>query len=194
MLRQVICTAVLGSCALAGNAQAGTWDFSYVGFVNASSGQFDPNVRLDGTFIANDSDGNGAIGKSELTSLILDGQEYIGCGGSLYFQCSIGNFSYTPGGLLNYTTSYHGTDEESASWYGYTATGIGFGLAAINNQGQVYSMDYRWSPSTVFSITSSVPEPLPLAMFGIGLLGMAGTQLRRRREAGPAARAAQHFM
>lgn len=177
MLRQLFCTALLGSCALTANAEA--WDFSYVGFVDYATGQFRPDIRIGGSFTGRDINGDGTISLPELTSLVLDASEYIGCGGSPYFRCHVDSFSYRPGGLVNYQSSYNGNDEYSAYWSGWTTTGVGFGTLSVNNQGQEFSTHYVWSDRTAFSI-SPVPEPLSATLLGIGLIGMAGARLRRR--------------
>ena len=77
----------------AGSACAEEWQFSYTGF--NEDGVFRPDERLTGSFRGADVDLDGKISLPELSSLVIDGRQYLDGCLSLsdpYFRCEIDAF------------------------------------------------------------------------------------------------------
>jgi opacity protein-like surface antigen len=183
MMRRFLAAAACAACA--GSAQAAgddTWTFSYTGFIDAGTGQFDPNKTLSGSFAGADANADGAITLFELDSLKLNGSEYLGCGSppmNYAHRCEVTSFSYGIGGALTFSARWWGNDEYASSWGGSTVTGdrtteYSYGYSAS------YSNTWLWSPQTRFAIAVPVPEPAAPAML-LGGLGLVALGARRRR-------------
>src|SRR5690349_9948963 len=81
-----IAAATLGAAlaaALAGSAHAESTfrEFTYIGLFHEEGGQFLPNASIYGHFDSDDLNGNGVIERNEVTSFVINSQEYVaGCG------------------------------------------------------------------------------------------------------------------
>ena len=152
--------ALAFACA-AGSACAEDWHFSYTGF--DENGVFQHDARVDGSFRGNDLDQDGVISRAELTSLYIDGREYLDGCLSLsdpYFRCEIDVFNYKLTGQLTidrYSEWSYGMNEWQRDWY--------------------------WTSLTVYEILPApIPEPAGGAMLLAGLATLAGLGRRRVKE------------
>jgi hypothetical protein len=178
MLRTMLC-AGLAACALPVHAE--TWTFTYQGFHDQNADTFVAERMLTGSFAGQDSDGDGTVSRAEITSLILNGYDYVGCQSQSneFWQCGTEAFSYTPGSALQFTAGQGGADPEG--WVGaghYYVSGqqeSGFSF----RPGQFDIWAYQWTPQTTFAI-SSAPEPATWALM-LGGLPLAAWATRRRK-------------
>lgn len=167
------------AAALAGNAQADPTlsQFTYTGFFHEEGGQFLPNAWISGSFITDDLNGNGVLERSEVTSFVLNSQEYVGWCGPEVFMCGLSEFSYTPGAALSFSTSWS-TDP-------WSEFGVAAGRATSGVEVKEYSYwmgnsasyTLRWTEDTEFEI-SPVPEPATYGMLALGL-GVLAWRSRR---------------
>ncbi len=145
--------------------------FSFVGFYHVQSSQWLPTARINGSFEAEDLDGNGLYDRSEVSSFWLGDQPYIG-GCREADICGLWTFSYARGGPLNFDAGWGVFGSNFEAYAGGSAkTGdriSSFSPSGVNT--------YLWRPETVFAITP-VPEPATYMMLAGGLALLA---LRRR--------------
>lgn len=184
MRKQWICAALLAASAAGASAQT-TWQFTYQGFIDGTTGEFLPEQRLTGTFAGSDADADGIIARDELTYLSAGGQTYLGGfdGGcvhsdSPYLQCAISHFSYALTGKLDLAVSYSGQDEFSGGWYGGVTTGVDYGYGGYRDLDS-WEQSYEWTERTTFAIAPPpVPEPSALLLLpaGLAVLAWAGRQ------------------
>ncbi|NHZ81752.1 PEP-CTERM sorting domain-containing protein [Massilia sp. CCM 8695] len=170
----LIAAAVLASSA---HAASTSRDFTYTGFYHAEAGQFLPNASIYGYFDSDDLNGNGLIERSEVTSFVLNSQQYVGWCGAEVFMCGLFDFSYTPGGALNFHTSW------STDPWGEGVAG-GSAISGVEVKEHSYwpggsaSYTLRWTEDTILSM-SPVPEPATYGMLALGL-GVLALSARRR--------------
>lgn len=187
MRKQWICAAVLAASAACASAQT-TWQFTYQGFIDGTTGEFLPEQRLTGTFAGSDADADGIIARDELTYLSAGGQVYLGeFGGgcvhsdSPYLQCSIGRFSYALTGNLAFAVSYSGHDEFSGGWYGGVTTGVDYGYGGYRDLDS-WEQSYEWTDRTTFAIAPApVPEPSAMLLLPAGLVVLARAGRQRAK-------------
>ena len=178
MLRTILC-ASLAACAIPGHAE--TWDFTFQGFHDPVTDTFVADRTLTGSFAGHDDDGDGTVSRAEITTLFLDGYDYVGCQGQSndFWKCGTEAFSYTPGSALQFTAGQGGADPEG--WVGaghyYVAGQQEYGFSFHPNQFHTWS--YQWTPETTFTI-SAVPEPASWA-FLLGGMPLAAWAARRRK-------------
>lgn len=186
MFFKLIGAAALASCAAVAHAGPIEFQFSYTGFYDKVSNQFDPAALIAGSFIADDLDRDGLFAKEELISFKHNGSnDYIGCGvGDQYFwKCSIERFGYRIGGPLKFSTTWSISD-------------VSYQVTSSTITGEEYVYNYRspngfnssgliWTEQTVFAISAlnAVPEPLSLALMAIGALGLGAARRHRRQRA-----------
>ncbi|WP_167225146.1 PEP-CTERM sorting domain-containing protein [Massilia rubra] len=161
---------LIAAAVLAGSAQAGSTfrEFTYTGLFHEEAGQFLPNARISGNFDSEDTNRDGLLELSEVTSFVLNGQQYVGGCGPEVFLCGLFDFSYTPGGALNFNTAWT-TDP-------WNENGVAGGEVISGSQAQEYafwngnatSTTLRWTEDTLFEI-SPVPEPATYGMLALGL-------------------------
>ena len=168
---RLVLSAVLLACALHGPAQAATqWQFSYTGFFDYRTTQFNPDIVLRGSFAGTDASGNGVLEQDELTRFVWDHVQYgAGTCATWYLRCDLLQFSYEPGGALAFQTDYAYRDE--VIYYdGYTTSDLVYA-----------SMDdyYLFTDQTVFHI-AAVPEPPAVALALAGMLALLARARVRR--------------
>ena len=181
MLKQLIQAGIL-TC-LCGSAHAtATWNFQYQGFLDTRDGLFHAERKVNGSFIGGDWNANGIVERSEITSLVLNGVDYVICepATNAYYVCSIEAFTFSTAGGLTFTAGERGKDPEGL---------VGGGHYFVAGEGEYHyrfrpgfeeNYSYRWTPETTFTITA-VPEPSTWAMLGAGLLLTAAAVRRARR-------------
>ncbi|WP_028100839.1 hypothetical protein [Pseudoduganella violaceinigra] len=110
--------ALAFACAV-GAARAEDWQFSYTGF--NENGVFQHDARVDGSFSGKDLNGDGYYSLPELTSLVIQGRQYLDGCLSLsdpYFRCQIDafKFQYVMTGRLTIDAQWWGNDEAFSGW------------------------------------------------------------------------------
>jgi hypothetical protein len=179
MLRTLLC-AGLAAFAIPGHAE--TWTFVYQGFHDQAANIFLADRTLTGSFAGHDANGDGTVARNEISSLILNGYDYVGCESQSndFWKCGAEAFSYTPGGALEFTAGQGGADPEG--WVGaghyYVAGEQEYGFDF--RPGQFNTWAYQWAPETTFAI-SAVPEPATWA-FLLGGMPLAAWAARRRQK------------
>lgn len=180
----LILAALLPLPAAAQMAQPTTWTFSYTGFLDSSTGIFNPAARLAGSFKGSDLNGNNVIELPELESFMVAGREFLMgyCNLDAYLRCNFRYFTYD-NGTLNFDLSWWGNDEAISSWSGHVITGEKYSGDSSHGS-ESWSWTGLWTSKTTFNISPpppAVPEPGMAAMLGAGLFGLAVWQRRRRR-------------
>ncbi|MGW8390817.1 PEP-CTERM sorting domain-containing protein [Pseudoduganella sp. HUAS MS19] len=171
--------ALAFACA-AGGACAEDWQFAYTGF--SEDGAFVPDARVAGSFRGTDLDLDSIISLGELSSLVIDGREYLeGCLSlsDPYFRCEIDGFSYQLTGQLSVDANWWGNDEAFSGWGGGLRTGDRYSRWSYGwNE---WSRTWYFTDQTVFDITPApaVPEPASGLMLLAGLATLAGLGRRR---------------
>ncbi|WP_107141506.1 PEP-CTERM sorting domain-containing protein [Pseudoduganella armeniaca] len=182
---RLLCATLLAASCAAAQANA-TWTFTYTGFHDTGDDVFLPDRQLHGSFTGADGNGNGILERLEITSLILNGKDFVACepDSNDYYICGAQAFSYTLGGALSFKAGEYGSDPEG--W-------VGGGHYFIAGDGE-YMYSYRpshderrawlWTDKTGLVIASPNPEPSTWAMLGGGLLVTAWAARRRGARGG----------
>lgn len=185
---------VAGSLAVSAAASAAnTWQFSYVGFFDEDNWAFAENYTISGSFTGNDANQDGILDKAEITQFVLNGTDYMACGGanSPYNYCGTDRFRYELGGKLDFSAGTAGTDPEGNFGGGYVVrAGIEEYSYRFTPYSETRSGAYLWTDETRFSIMSTssggvtppVPEPGTWAMVLTGVALVAGVARRRKHE------------
>ena len=164
------------AAALWGNAQAA--QFTYTGFYHEETAQWRPTASISGYFESHDLDGDGIHERNEVTEFVINGQRFVGgCGEASL--CGLWNFSWVPGGALDFSASYGMLSSETGEAWADWKIDSGVRVHSIWNTGSGWKSDtLSWRPETTLLMTS-VPEPGAYAMLAVGL---AVIGLRRRRK------------
>ncbi|HEY0586329.1 MAG TPA: hypothetical protein VGD52_09370 [Pseudoduganella sp.] len=173
--------ALAFACA-AGGACAEDWHFSYTGF--NENGVFQHDARVDGSFRGTDLDLDGVISLPELTSLYIQGREYLDGCLSLsdpYFRCEIDAFNYSLTGQLTIDANWWGNDEAFSGWGAGLRTGDRYSEWSYGMN--EWRRDWTWTSLTIYEILPApIPEPAGAAMLLAGLATLAGLGRRRAKE------------
>jgi hypothetical protein len=182
--------AAFATCSTSvAHAEAKTWYFNYQGFQHSSfdgpeweepsPAVWEPNATFSGQFVAEDRNHDAVISRDEVSSFRLQGMDYTGCPPSPYYNCSLSYFNFSRAGL-SFGVGSGGSDPEGYVW-GYDSFVSNRGWNSESHHMFMVTRDtYTMTADTKFNISAPVPEPETYAMFGLGLLGLAG--LRRLRK------------
>lgn len=194
MLKSVAFAGLLAaSCAA---SAATTWSFEYTGFYDEIGSVFDASRKISGSFTGTDSNNNGIVEQGEISSLLVNGTNYISCaaGSNDYYQCGTYSFNYDVAAkTLDFFAGTSGTDPD-----GYSMAGHYFQTGQREEDYQYVAgfyhatTSYAWTDQTEFAISgavlsggavSAVPEPGTWTMLAAGLLLISGAALRRKDDA-----------
>lgn len=181
MTKIFLCT-VLAACALPGHAE--TWHFEYRGFHDSVADRFLPDRRMSGSFAGADGDGDGTLARAEITSLIVNGFDFVACesASNEYWHCGAEAFTWRDG-ALSFTAGQYGSDPEG--WVGggqfYFSGEREYSYAF--RPGLSEQWEYRWTDQTTLTI-SAAPEPGTWALLLAGL-PLALLVARRRHKGAP---------
>jgi len=186
-LLAALCAAFAAGAAHAAPAPATVaTTFSYTDFADrhGNPGEY----YLSGAFRGTDTDGDGTLELAELTSLEVQGKQFVGCGADLsqFYNgyCGIARFTFTEStGALDFSVKWgdDGYVNDVPSWdRDEITTGDKVELLYVGHRGDVYGPMYYWTPATKLWIPAVVPEPAEAGMLAAGL-ALLGAVIRRRR-------------
>lgn len=190
MWKYLLSMLLAASACLIAPAQAQTqptWTFSYTGFQDADTMQFNPNYRIDGFFSGSDTNGDGWLERGELTRFYWNSYSYFenpytGCNGA---WCRLDDFYYNlHTGQLSFDAQSHYSDIATLS---STRTVSGLSIISHGETGYwppFYISDsmWQWTGQTQFAISPPpVDEPPMLALLPAGLLAAALLRRAARR-------------
>lgn len=178
-----------------------TWNFSYTGFLDQNTGIFSDSYKISGSFSGQDGNRDGYLDKSEISSFVLNGTDYIGCAAdsNQYYQCGTDRFLFRiAGSKLDFAAGIGGTDPEGYIMKGHYFTAGDRETDYLLTPYSYSESAYLWTNQTKFSVgkqraplamyslaqVSAVPEPGTWAMLAAGLLVVTGIG-RRNKEALP---------
>lgn len=185
MFKKLMCIALLGAALAPASAQT-LWQFSYTGFLDVDTNQFEPQRSESGLFVGSDGNRNGLLEQSELTRFIWGQVTFIDLEHSwdecVLMQCTLENFSYDMrSGRLDFTSEWTYRDD-MAYTNSRTVTGDRISIYGYVGDGEVSGSTWLWTDQTRFNITPApVPEPgvAPMLLAGPGVLGLAARRQRR---------------
>ncbi|QPI53391.1 PEP-CTERM sorting domain-containing protein [Massilia antarctica] len=178
MFKKPLLALALMSGALSASAATQTYDWSYKGFTYNEEGSgrigvFDPAIEVDGRFVVDDKNADGKFSVDEVLSFVHAGRDFT------KGYDSVQQFSFTPGGTLNFTAGAAWHDDIYS--YGLvivTGEYIGYGFHDPVG-GRHGSATWLWSDQTKLTVTA-VPEPQTWMMLGAGVLLAVGASRRQK--------------
>lgn len=174
------------------HAQTAHWTFSYTGFYDAEAAQFLPDQRLDGSFSGIDANADGVLDRAELTSLRIDGLDYVACGAdnNPNHYCGADRFTFSAGGGLAFSLGAYGGDPEGWSGGGHLITSGELDYEYRYDPHSSSEHHLYWTDATTLNMASAAPisasvPPVPEApVWAMLLAGVGGIALWGRRDGG----------
>ncbi|GGC87788.1 PEP-CTERM sorting domain-containing protein [Undibacterium terreum] len=151
--QSVLLASVLAATSLAANATI----VDYQGILKSNN-----QVYLSGSFAGTDINNDGVLTLNELTSFDLEAPSEGIVGLGLSSLVGFGTYDIATNFWSHDASGWGQANFSWASWNG--------GNSALNTQ--------NFTVNTTV-VSSDVPEPLTLALFGIGLLGLAAARHRK---------------
>ncbi|WP_229415639.1 EF-hand domain-containing protein [Pseudoduganella armeniaca] len=188
MLKKIVCTALLGVCALA-QAQPYLLTATYTGFADIETGVFDP-ARVEKLQVYfDDRNHDGTITVDEVqefkfgTGIHLTRERLAmdRCGMKEYETWCLSRFSYTADGALSYYAGNGVRDFDASSGTEVVGGYSYYRYFQYSGEGGGWVRGIRWTADTQTAVSvSAVPETATYAMLGAGL-ALLGALRRRGR-------------
>ncbi|WP_181259254.1 PEP-CTERM sorting domain-containing protein [Pseudoduganella armeniaca] len=179
MLKKLLPVALLALTAATAQATERTWTWTYQGFYNQASAKFDPSFKVSGTFTGDDLNRDGTISLQELTSFEMGYYTADACANEYGAHCYVDAFSFSSDRKLAFKSRHYYIDDGPFSSGTYITTG-----EKVMQWGYFGPTEtYTWTDQTKLTLVQlPVPEPSTYAMFGAGMLVLAGLRARRKAQ------------
>lgn len=198
-MKPIFSACALLICSTLAQAQTTNWTFSYTGFYDREAAAFLPDAQLQGSFSGFDVNADGVLERSELTSLLVGGTDYIACAATSnsYASCGASSFSFSQGGGLAFSLGAFGSDPEGWVSGGHTITTGDSDFTWHYDPSSSMEHHLDWNAGTRLSLTNdaevggvgaiqlgsipAVPEASHWAMLLAGLAGIGALRMARKR-------------
>ena len=183
-MKHLVSTCVLLFCSALSHAQS--WNFSYTGFYDQEAALFMPELRIAGSFSGVDANRDGVLERGELSSLLIDGKDYVACAAdsNAYYYCGADSFRFAHGAGLAFDLGEYGSDPEGLVGGGHLITTGDMRYEYRFDPVSTTERHLRWTDGTLLSVVPAIPEAPAWAMLVVGLFGIKALLTRRPRESG----------